>query len=106
MKRARDLLFSARVVTAAEALQLGLAAGVVAPDKLMAECLRLAAIYEQNGPDAMASTKRFLAAQFRHKMSHELDLAVELNASARGTSECREGVEAFRLKRRPRWVYT
>ncbi|HLX62384.1 MAG TPA: enoyl-CoA hydratase/isomerase family protein [Planctomycetota bacterium] len=103
-KMARELMLSARVVSADEAGRVGLASSVVANDTLMQESARWASLFEQNGPDAMASTKRLMAAQLKHNCSNDMALAVELNARARQSSECSEGVGAFLSKRKPKWL--
>lgn len=105
-KLARELMLSARIVSADEAVRAGLANVVVANDSLMEESARWASLLEQNGPEAMASTKRLLAAQLKHNCCNDMNLSVELNASARQSSECREGVNAFLAKKKPQWVYS
>jgi methylglutaconyl-CoA hydratase len=105
LKRTRELLLSARTVAAEEAERLGLANAVVGNDTLMEECARRASLFEQNGPEALAATKRLLASQIKHNYMTDMGLSVELNAKARHTSECKEGVSAFLGKRRPDWVY-
>jgi enoyl-CoA hydratase/carnithine racemase len=49
----------------------------------------------------MQSTKQLLLQALREPLPQALQSAIALNASARGTSECREGVQAFLEKRPP-----
>ncbi len=104
IKRARDLMLSARTVLPLEALQMGLCGAVVAPDQLNAECARRAGQFDKNGPEAMAATKKLMAAQLKHNCLHDMNLAVELNSRARQSSECKEGVGSFLSKREASWV--
>ena len=106
IKIAKELLLSARIVSAQESLYLGLANAVVSAGTLMEESRARAGQFEKNGPAAMAATKKLSADQFKHKTMYDMDLAVELNSRIRTTSECREGIEAFLSKKRPSWAYT
>jgi methylglutaconyl-CoA hydratase len=103
MKRARELMLSAREVAAPEALSLGLANSVTAQSSLMGESCRWAALINKNSPQAMASTKRLLFEQFKLNSFEDMKLATKLNALARHSSECKEGVQAFLAKRPPSW---
>ncbi len=104
VKKARELMLSARSVSAHESLSIGIGHGVVPVEKLMDECGRWAAQFAKNSPEAMASTKRLLAEQFRLKVFDDMNLAVELNARARQSSECMAGVLSFLRKEKPPWT--
>ena len=106
VKRAKELMLSARTVSAQESLSLGLANAVVSASTLMEETRVRAAQFEKNGPTAMAATKKLSADQFKHKTMYDMDLAVDLNSRIRTTSECREGIEAFLRKKKPTWAYS
>lgn len=105
VKKARELMLSARSVSAHESLAIGVVDGVVSPEMLASECQRWAAQFAKNSPEAMASTKRLLAEQLRHKTLFDMNLAVEMNAKARQTSECKAGVKSFLCKEKPPWTY-
>lgn len=98
-KRARDLLLSGRIVSAAEAQQLGLVTEIVAADKIEARARELAAQLVANSPLALATTKRLRSAI----PPDELERACAANAAARHTDDCREGLCAFLEKRKPNW---
>jgi methylglutaconyl-CoA hydratase len=99
-KRARDLLLSGRIVSAAEAQQLGLVTEIVATDKIDARARELVAQLAANSPLALATTKRL-----RSAIPHdELERACAANAAARHTNDCREGLRAFLEKRKPNWT--
>jgi methylglutaconyl-CoA hydratase len=103
-KRARDLLLSARIFDAQEALRLGLVNEVVAPQELSARVQSLAETLVANSPQSLAATKRLLLAQNKVWLDAAIAAALEENARARETEDFREGVSAFLEKRKPQWA--
>lgn len=103
-KAARDLLLTGRRVPADEALQLGLINAVVPAAELLDRAAKLAETLAQNGPDALKLTKELLTKAAGMNLPNALKLAVEVNARARVSAECREGVAAFLAKRNPSWA--
>lgn len=102
-KRTRDLLLTARLFSAEEALGLGLVNEVVAPENLQARVQELASMLIHNSPASMAATKRLLAAQNQSWLDRTIELAMAANAESRATPDFREGVAAFLEKRKPVW---
>jgi methylglutaconyl-CoA hydratase len=102
-KRARDLLLTARLFTADEALRLGLVNEVVEVERLETRCAELVGVLKGNSPEALGATKRLLAAQNKAWLDAALRAALAANAEARGTYDFREGVAAFLEKRKPVW---
>lgn len=102
-KRSRDLLLSGRAFDAAEAYRLGLVHEVVAPEMLAERVQALAEALMANSPEALAATKRLLAAQNKAWLDAAMEAALEANARARETADFREGVAAFLEKRKPVW---
>lgn len=102
-KRARDLLLTARLFDAAEAHRLGLVNEVVSPDVLDERVRTLAQVLIANSPDALAATKRLMAAQNKAWLDAAIRYAMEANARARETADFREGITAFLEKRKPDW---
>jgi methylglutaconyl-CoA hydratase len=103
-KRSRDLLLTARIFDATEALRLGLVNEIVAPDDMAARVRSLAESLIANSPQALAATKRLLAAQNRGWLDAAIDAALQANALARDTEDFHEGVAAFIEKRKPVWT--
>src|SRR5579862_3411739 len=59
-KRARDLLLTGRVITAVEALKLGLVSEIVEPDKLMSRAQDLTDYLVEVSPGSLSRAKRLL----------------------------------------------
>jgi len=99
--RAAEVAFSGRVLSAEEALAIGLVNRVVAPERLMPETLALAQEYADNAPLAMQATKRMmrlgLSESFEANVHHTLMQLMPLMAS----EDFKEGVSAFLEKRKP-----
>jgi enoyl-CoA hydratase len=95
--RARDMLLTGRVVTAAEAEAWGLVARVVPHDDLLAEAREVLAWCCRTAPKARADVKRvmdqFYGAYDRMSMDASLS-----------SDEPVEGFTAFKERRNPSWV--
>lgn len=102
-KHARDLLFTGRIVEAAEAHRIGLVNEIVSAGDLMARARALALQLLENSPASLASTKRLLSDYARGELDAQIRSAVKENAAIRATSDFREGISSFLDKRKPRW---
>lgn len=103
-KRARDLLLTARLFDASEAYRLGLVNEVVPSENLSSRVDSLAQELMKNSPQALAATKRLLAAQNRPWLDAAISAALDANAEARNTVDFQEGIAAFLEKRKPAWA--
>lgn len=102
-RRARDLLLTGRIFTSDEALRLGLVNEIVAVEELEPKKEALISMLRGNSPEAMAATKRLLAAQNKAWLDAAMEVSLGVNAEARNTHDFREGVAAFLEKRKPLW---
>jgi methylglutaconyl-CoA hydratase len=102
-KHARDLLLTGRIISAEEALNIGLINEVVAADKLAARARELAAQLMENSPASLRYTKRLLSDQARRELDLQIEAAVRENAAVRSTADFREGITSFLEKRKPKW---
>lgn len=102
-KRARELLLSGRLLSAAEAFRFGLVTEIVPAEALMDRARELAAALLDASPTAVARTKRFLLNFDDAAVRAELEAAIEANAAIRSTADFQEGIAAFLEKRAPKW---
>ncbi|WP_395158978.1 enoyl-CoA hydratase/isomerase family protein [Ilumatobacter sp.] len=99
--KAAELLFTARTLTAPQALELGLVSQVVDADQLAATTAALAAKIATNAPLAVRAAKRLM----RHAMTEGLEDHVQRQYLALlplfGTKDFQEGLASFLEKRPP-----
>ena len=102
-KRARDLLLTARLFSASEALEYGLVTEVAAPEEIALRVAALVQILIANSPASLRATKALIADQNRLWLDAAIDLSLAANTKSRESADFREGVASFLEKRRPRW---
>ncbi|MCC6466159.1 MAG: enoyl-CoA hydratase/isomerase family protein [Planctomycetes bacterium] len=103
-RAARDLCLTGRTLDADEARRLGLVNQVVVAADFESALEKLAADLRRNAPQAMATVKRMFWRLHGTSMEDGLVWAADMNAMARSTDECREGIAAFLEKRKPNWT--
>lgn len=104
---ARDLFLRGHTVTAREAAGVGLITRSVPADQLDDVVADLTTqIATETSPTALGLTKRLLAEVHGLELKEAVDYAVQLNASARSTSDCKAGIAAFLEKTDPPWKRT
>lgn len=103
-KHARDLLFTGRIIDAAEAHRLGLVNEVVPPETLLSRASELARNLTANSPASLLATKRLLTSFAQAELDRQASAAIEENARIRTTRDFQEGVTAFLEKRKPNWT--
>src|SRR6202165_5278649 len=82
-KRARDLLLTGRMITAAEAKELGLVTEIVEPARLQDRAKELAAVLIEASPSSLMRAKRLLTAAAAAGVDADLARAVVGNARIR-----------------------
>lgn len=102
--RAKDLVYTARVVDAAEALALGLATRVVPDGKLESEARALAQDMAGSATYALALAKKMFQSMYLPSLEHLLEIETLASGAARLTHDHREGVDAFKEKRPPKFL--
>jgi 2-(1,2-epoxy-1,2-dihydrophenyl)acetyl-CoA isomerase len=101
LRRALDLTFTNRVLTAAEALEWGLISQVVPDVQLLDDAGALAARLATGPPRALAAAKRLLHTSLEETLETHLAREAEAISAASGTPEGVEGIAAFVEKRKP-----
>jgi len=108
---ARDLLLTGRLVSASEALAMGLVNQVVEavnprvePTELLQEAGRVAAAIAGAGPIAARYAKEAVTKGLDLPLAQGLRLEADLNLLLQTTADRAEGLRAFRERRSPRFV--
>jgi 2-(1,2-epoxy-1,2-dihydrophenyl)acetyl-CoA isomerase len=101
--RAKELVYSARKLPAAEARDMGIVAKVVPDDRLEAEVQALAADIAGSATYALTLAKRMFQSMYTPTLEQLLELEVLAICGARLTHDHKEGVAAFKEKRKPRF---
>ena len=102
--RALDLLLSARVVLAEEALELGLVNRVLAPAALLEATMDYAQVLASScSPASMASIKRQVYADMERGLDDAIATADELMLASFSGADFVEGVTSFTERRDPRF---
>ncbi|NUZ06130.1 enoyl-CoA hydratase/isomerase family protein [Piscinibacter koreensis] len=105
LQRAKELIFSAREIGAAEALQFGVALEVHAPDALLTRANAIAASFCGAPPTAMSLSKRALQVSLQSELEAMLDLEAAGQAIAATSDYTAEALRRFAAKEAPqfRW---
>ncbi len=101
---ARELILRGNIISATEAKQVGLINMVVPEHELQSTvdslCNELA---QQNSGTAMGLCKEMLSKLHGMNLMDSLDFAANMNAAARMTPDCKQGIDAFLKKEKPQW---
>jgi 2-(1,2-epoxy-1,2-dihydrophenyl)acetyl-CoA isomerase len=103
VSRAKDLVYTARVVSAAEALEMGLVVRVVPDERLEPEARALAQDMAESATYALALAKKMFQSMYVPTLEQLLELETLASGAVRLTHDHKEGVEAFKEKRAPRF---
>lgn len=103
-QRAAEMLFTGRVMKAAEAQQLGLFLEVVEPEELLPRARELAGQIAAKPPQALRLMKRLLKLAQRSDLPDFLDATACFQAMAHHADDHLEAVTAFLEKRAPRYT--
>jgi len=99
--RLKEMIFTARLLNADEALAAGFVHEIVAPEAIAARVRELAETIASHAPITLWVTKEAIR---RIQESRPLPSGEDLVATTYGSADFREGVQAFLAKRPPRWT--
>ncbi|MGD0724264.1 MAG: enoyl-CoA hydratase/isomerase family protein [Spirochaetia bacterium] len=102
--RAKELVYTGRLVTAQEALDLGIVNRVVLSGELMVQSMQTAALIGEAGPRAIRAAKRHANACMLVEAAQGAAKEAESFGGLFGDDESREGLLAFLEKRKPAWA--
>lgn len=100
---AMEMVLNARMLSAEEALRVGLVSGVYPPEVLLHHALALAKQLASRAPLALRAAKASVNAAFEVGLSQGLQTERQNFALLFGTDDQKEGMQAFIEKRRPVW---
>lgn len=99
--KAKQLILTGDMISAAEAYRIGLVDEVYAPDELMDKALEMAAKIASKAPLAIAAAKECINRGLEGPLSAGCDLEKANFGSICGTADQKEGLKAFLEKRPP-----
>jgi enoyl-CoA hydratase/carnithine racemase len=101
--KALELLLTAAIISAEEALEIGLVSRVVPPEALMSEVEALAENIAAKGPIALRYIKEAIGKGLDLTLEQGLHLEADLYFLLHTTADRTEGIKAFLEKRPPRF---
>ena len=102
--RAKEIAYTARRIPAQEAREMGLVTKVVPDDKLEQEALALAQDLASSATYALRLAKRMFQSMYVPTLEMLLEMENLAVCGARLTHDHKEGVEAFKARRQPKFL--
>ena len=102
-KKARELLLTGRIFSAAEAKQVGLVNEIVKSGRLLQEARELVRAIAKNSPTAVTLTKELMRDLYGLSLDQALETALQFNTLVRTTDDFKEGLNSFLGKKTPKW---
>ncbi len=102
--KTKELLLTGKTISAQQATDMGLINSCVPKENLQQSVINLAQkLCETASADSLRSTKLMLAEMQNLSLDEGLDLAVNKNAMARESEDCKKGIDAFLNKKNFNW---
>lgn len=101
VQKAKELIYSGRIIRVDEALEMGLIYEKVADDALMDRAMELAASFASGPTIAMGLAKRQFELSWNSSFEQYLEMEATIQPVASRTEDHEEGLRAFREKRKP-----
>jgi len=100
-QRAKELVYSGRIIRVDEAVELGLALEKTSDEGLMDRAMELATSFASGPTIAMGLAKRQFDLTWNNSFEQYLDMEYTMQPIASRTEDHEEGLKAFREKRKP-----
>ncbi|ATI80729.1 enoyl-CoA hydratase/isomerase family protein [Sphingobium yanoikuyae] len=104
VQKAKELVYSGRIIHADEAVAMGLAYEKVADDVLMERAMDLASSFATGPTIAMGLAKRQFDLAWNNSFDQYLDMEATMQPIASRTEDHEEGLKAFRERRKPQFL--
>lgn len=102
--QAKRLIFTAKPITAGEAFSIGLVEQIFPQDSLMEETVYVAEKIAANGPLALALAKKSIDRGMQEDLPKGLHVEHECYKQTIPTEDRKEGLLAFKEKRKPQYI--
>ncbi len=99
--KACELIWSGRMIAAAEALELGIVSELTEPEGLMPRVIELATSFAEGPPIAIRMAKRAIYKNLESDLKSALEFETYAQNTCSATEDAREGIAAFVEKRPP-----
>jgi len=104
-RKAKEMIFTGRMITADEAYAAGLVNRVIPPDQLIPSSLETAQWIVQNSPIAVLESKRAINMGTQMALYEAMELEKQACTVSFATDDRRKGMEAFIQKRKPQFRF-
>jgi enoyl-CoA hydratase len=101
LAKAKELIFTGEIISAVEAVKIGLINKITLPENLMAESIAMAEKIIKNGPLAVNYSKAAINRGIQTDIDTGIAIENELFAMAYASEDQKEGMNAFLEKREP-----
>jgi 2-(1,2-epoxy-1,2-dihydrophenyl)acetyl-CoA isomerase len=102
--RAKELVYTARKLPAQEAREMGIVMKVVPDDKLESEAQALARELASSATYSLTLAKKMFQSMYTPTLEQLLEMEILAVCGARLTHDHKEGIAAFKEKRKPRFT--
>ena len=102
--KAKELLLTGKLISAAEAEKMGLINEVIPANQIADKVFNLATqLCEQTSAQSLDMTKQLINAVQEMSIEEALRYTAEMNAKARASDDCKKGIASFLSKEKIKW---
>jgi enoyl-CoA hydratase len=100
---AKELIFTGKMISAADGLQLGFVNKVLPPDQLMAEAIKTAKTIAAKGKVSLNAAKQAINQGLNVDLATACEIEIDAFALCMASEDAKEGTLAFLEKRKPKF---